>query len=199
MNIECYLCENPNHFSDSIYIRKINNFWICYKCIGSENSIWSEVPEIKNNMICPICYNNNYNIKLPKCEHSICLDCCKCIYFGYLKNSYVKCSSVFSLNEYPDFPLEYINNDYNEYIYFQSVKWIENNYDFNNSSLYNILKHQINRKDKPNFMNNHKILKWEIDYIKCHFEVCNELNLNKIIKNKKKKSILNKKCPLCRK
>jgi hypothetical protein len=199
MNIECYLCENPNHFSDSIYIRKINNLWICYKCVGNKNSIWSYIPTIKDDIICPICFNKKCNIQLPNCNHTICIDCCKYIYFGYLKNSSIKYTSVFNLDEYPDFPFEYLNNNINENIYFQCVNWIENNYDFKNSTLKNILDKQINRCDKPYFMNNNEILKWEIDYIKCHYLVNNKIKTNKKIIKNKQKNILNKCCPFCRK
>ena len=73
----CYFCEDLYLYPDeSFFIENYNGIWVC-----QENSNYCKLFKIKDNIECPICFENKKSVEL-YCKHEICIDCCKKIFIG---------------------------------------------------------------------------------------------------------------------
>jgi len=146
---------------------------ICYECIINHNKPIS----IHDNIDCSVCYENNKGIELSKCNHIICVDCYKNIYFGFINHNVLtkpsKRESIFS-----------INNLLHDCL---------GNYDFS-QPLNNLLDQteiDINIKTK-------EFIDYETSFI-IHCKSQYDLDLQDIeYYNNKFRNITNMRCPLCR-
>ena len=181
--IECSFCGEYEH-DDVSLIKKYDNIFICNNCMllyPNKDII------IKDNNECPICYDLIKTLKLPNCEHYLCVNCFQKLYYGkdLIKTKYnprIKISK-------PKFPCDI--KKIREY-----QDWIEENeeiYYSNNKKLWNKIC-----KKRPQWMNTEEFIEYEKKnkiYIKLEEE--NEEDIKIIMA---RDEIFNKsKCPLCRK
>lgn len=62
---------------------------ICYDCnmlFGSWRG-YKGILDKKENILCPACLKYGYGISRPTCNHFICIDCFKILYFGTKTNT----------------------------------------------------------------------------------------------------------------
>jgi hypothetical protein len=172
--MNCYFCDSF-HDPDSIFISEYNGVQICYECTLYEHKPIS----IYDNINCSVCYDDHKGIELPNCNHIICIDCYKKIYFGFITNDQckkpVKRENTFIINE--------------------TLHERLGNYDFS-QSVDVLLEHIHNTKSKTK-------TKEYIDYETSFIIYCKkqyDLDLQDIQYYKNKASnIFNTSCPLCRK
>lgn len=154
----CYLCD-VSEFMIHNYINKYNENYICYNC---EKIV--PMNFIENKDKCCKCDKVKNLIKLPKCEHNICLDCCKEIYFGITKNERPTHWNEVKLY-LPDWPYESneLEEDdieilkYEEYLDFEmdNFNYETNTYD----ELLEIRDNLISKR--PEWMNTSEFIKYE--------------------------------------
>ena len=117
----CYFCDEPtySHFMD-----KCNDIYVC------EYSCGLHVP-INNagNGECGVCLENKSLIKLPNCIHTICLECCKTIYFGTSYNE--RPNTHWRDDEGPEWPFDFDDDNENDPV---RVKWEE----YQENDIFNI-------------------------------------------------------------
>jgi hypothetical protein len=188
----CYFCESkyPN---PSCFISNHNNLWICSNCHEFTLSVKYNDKEI---IECPVCYEEKYTVQLP-CDHKVCIDCCKTIYFGISTEQKPKYDHEME-NKCPDWPFSEEDGDYeekqNEYYKF------EVRYDFFNSKEKTYEEMIINRNSsinhRPDWMNSDEFVKYENLSFKYHIE-CDKLD-KEWDKYDATKTQGNSKCPLCR-
>lgn len=78
----CYFCDEPYPHPSS-FITNYYEKWVCFRCEDFGLPINYNIQE---NGECPICFEDNILIKLPRCIHKVCFGCCKTIYFGSTTN-----------------------------------------------------------------------------------------------------------------
>ena len=72
-----------------MFIENYNNIFICNSC--SEFGIFMNTQIIiQDNIECVVCMENKKAIELPNCKHSICIDCFKSIYLGYITDDAIQ-------------------------------------------------------------------------------------------------------------
>ena len=167
----CYFCDSF-HDRNSVFIYEFNNISICYECLINHNKPIT----IYNNVDCSICYECHKGIELPNCNHIICIDCYKRIYFGFITNNKIikpiKREDAFTINE--------------------SLHIGIGCYDF--SQPLNILLESIDTKTKTK-----EYVEYETSFI-TYYKKQYDLDLQDIqYYNNKTSNIFNMVCPLCRK
>jgi hypothetical protein len=179
--IECDLCEEYEH-SDDLLIKKYNDICICHNCI----SLYSNKNIImKDNNECPICYDETKVIKLPLCEHYLCINCFKKIHYGK-SLSETKYNLRLKLSK-PKFPYEFKKS--REY-----QNWIDDNEDIyysNNKKSWTKIC-----KKRPEWMNTIEFIEYEKK--EKIYRKLEEEN-NDILHGLGDESYNTSNCPLCRK
>ena len=79
-----------------------------YLCINCD--MLFGILEISNNLECPICMENKRSIKLPNCEHTLCIECFKRCKYG-----------DDDIENEPKFPYPDIEDEYYEHS--ENPKW----------------------------------------------------------------------------
>ena len=79
----CYCCEVV-YPTLSCFTENHRGILICYDSLC--DVVMSKINTLEPNVECPVCFENKPVIELPTCNHKICLDCCKTIYFGTTSN-----------------------------------------------------------------------------------------------------------------
>ena len=77
----CYFCEVP-YIYPSFFIHFENELFVCCESGLSCEFMINKLNTIKESEECPICLETKRTIELPTCDHRVCLECCKTIYFG---------------------------------------------------------------------------------------------------------------------
>ena len=182
----CYFCEYRSH---SVMMNHYDDIWFCDSCdIG--------LP-LKYNTCepgeCPVCYENKKLVGLPTCIHSICLQCCKTIYFGSTQNERPKSIEV-ALALLPDWPYDDDDDEakQDEYNVYEDEKFNieEKTYD----ELITIRNNLIS--ERPEWMNTEEFINYENAKFKYYTEYQKaEEEWEKYNETKTKG---NNKCPLCR-
>jgi hypothetical protein len=109
----CYFCDYPKNVSSDYeknidengnyhlgFIHKYKDLWICYTCINDNLRHVNFL--IQENGECCVCLEEKILLNLPTCTHTVCIQCCKTIYYG---STSIEPPNV-SLNdiEHPDWP-----------------------------------------------------------------------------------------------
>ena len=145
--IECLFCGEYEHDDESL-IKKYDDIFICKNCMllyPNKNII------IVDNNECPIYYDSNKTLKLPNCEHYLCLICFQKLYYGkdLIK---IKYNPRIKLSK-PKFPYEI--KKIREY-----QNWIDENediyYNSNNKKIWNKIC-----KKRPDWMNTSEFVEYE--------------------------------------
>lgn len=183
----CYFCDN-HVFNENGHTLE-PNIWICYMCnffLPLNN---------KENGECCVCFEKTTLHKLP-CHHTLCIKCCKTIYFGTTQD---KMPMYWAEVENPDYPYELNDDDdndperlrFNEYDDFEDAHFdYEKTYD----ELIEIRNSLIMKR--PEWMNTEQFLTYETKKIRYYTE-CIKLEKEwDLYEQSKTKG--NKKCPLCR-
>lgn len=186
----CYFCDE---LTNAYFISKWNDIYVCDSC-----DICVPITGIKSGECC-VCLEDKSLIKLPNCIHTICLECCKTIYFGTSHNERPTIHRRDDDGEGPEWPFEFDDDDtndparikYNEYEDFESMN-------FNICSPYDEL---ITIRDslilsRPEWMNQEMF----INYENARFLYHNECFITDHIWNTYNETKLkgNSMCPLCR-
>jgi len=196
-NLRCYWCNKP---SDESF--KKNDIVFCWqsKLVPFETcgEILKKIDTMVDEFECPVCLETKKALEMPRCNHKVCLDCYKTIYFG--KSEYEK------PNDCPDLPewtyerqldedgdiME--NEKQNEHDEFLEEKI---NYSYEEDErTYDVLIELRNNLiyERPEWMNNMEVINYENEL----FKICSEyiIKKNRYLSNL---TIGNQSCPLCRK
>lgn len=180
--IECSFCEEYEH-NESLLIKKYDDFFVCHNCIWlfpTKNINFKDIYE------CCICYDKTKTIKLPLCEHCLCIDCFKKIYYGK-SLSETKYNPRVKLSK-PKFPYEFKKS--REY-----QNWIDENEDIyygNNKKLWTKIC-----KKRPEWMNLPEFIEYENK--EKIYRKLEEENDNVDYDYNPNDAYGKSKCPLCRK
>lgn len=187
----CSMCEKASfdHNKDD----ENDDFIICESCEGDNfKKIKQEYP-----IECIVCHEEGcFFVKQPRCEHVLCVTCCRNIYLGYLPKYMNEKTSFFTdvfINGKNDFPQEHINR-YEEY-----MEWFEKN-DIGNTGnewYYSLHKTCKVRKERPDWMNHKDIIEYEDRLIKSIILGIMNDNVQEEL-DALKESMQTKRCPLCR-
>ena len=166
---------------------------------------------IKEDSIeCCVCFELNYGVQLPNCNHFICSKCYCKIYYGYIDDTFYKNHlppKYIETIKTPVYP--YLNTTENLEIYNK----LTNDYFFKewfideNEDLYNCVKnnddavYDISDKVKEWFITNENIKKYENDLIQHKInrdKFDKDMETYELLKKEHKQKNIKKKCPLCR-
>jgi hypothetical protein len=195
--VDCYFCDEPNVW---FMISSYNGIMICNGC--EEFGIFmNKKINIVNIIDCPVCYQNKMGIELPNCNHIICIDCCKSIYFGYNSNDSQRPKHYKEQKEPPDFPYtvnDDIENDDGRQKLDEYMEWESENYNYEKSLEELLEKRDKLKLNRADWMNTDTFIAYENQYIQHWIDTIKiEKEFDNYIENKQK-NIKNKCCPLCR-
>jgi hypothetical protein len=193
-NIElqmCYFCQAKKPYP-SCLISYHNDLWICSNC----DEFTLPIKFNNHDNECPVCYEIKKSAQLP-CEHSVCVDCYKTIYFGITSEPKPKYDHEIE-NEGSDWPFSEDDCDYEEKQ--NEFEKIEFKYDLCNceKNTYEemIINRNISINHRPDWMNTEEFINYENVRFKYHIE-CDKLD-KEWEKYDASKTRGNSKCPLCR-
>jgi hypothetical protein len=196
--VDCYFCDKP-YPNVWFMISSYNGIMICNGC--EEFGIFNDKINIVNTINCPVCYQNKIGIELPNCNHKICIDCCKSIYFGYNSNDTQRPKHYKEQKEPPDFPYtvnDDIENDDGRQKLDKYMEWESENYNYENSLEEINEKRDKLKLNRPDWMNTDLFIDYENQYIQHWIDTIKiEKEFDNYIENKQK-NIKNSCCPLCR-
>jgi hypothetical protein len=196
--VDCYFCDEP-YPNEWFMISSYNGIMICNGC--EEFGIFMNKKINMVNIIdCPVCYQIKMGIELPNCNHIICIDCCKSIYFGY-SNDTQRPKHYKEQKEPPEFPYtvnDDIENDDGRQKLDEYMEWESENYNYEKSLEELLEKRDKLKLNRPYWMNTDLFIDYEKQNIQYWIETIKiEKEFDKWIKNKQQ-NIKNSCCPLCR-
>jgi hypothetical protein len=185
--VNCYFCESF-HFLETIFISEYNNVMICYECVINHTK--QKPITIIDNIECSVCYNINKGIELPSCNHIVCIDCYKKIYFGFIViNENEKIIKPNPPEKREFFPKKELNEIFQDYLY---------PYDFSKSLSYLLEQREHLTQNREEWMNVSPFFDYETEFI-IYCKKQYEIDLQDIeYYNQKVNNITNARCPLCR-
>jgi hypothetical protein len=197
--VDCYFCDEP-YPNEWFMISSYNGIMICNGC--EEFGIFmNKKINIVNIIDCPVCYQIKMGIELPNCNHIICIDCCKSIYFGYGSDTQRPKHYKEQLDG-PEFPYNVnddIENDDGRQKLDEYMKWESENYNYENSLEELLEKRDKLKLNRPYWMNTDLFIDYENQNIQYWIDTIKiEKEFDNYIENKQK-NIINMSCPLCRK
>ena len=183
----CYFCEKKKPTLNNFFIQEHNGIWICQE-VGCYECIFNEDVHISENIECPVCYEIKTGIRLPNCNNTICIDCCRNIYCGFTNVTKLIFDEIEPDN--PDWPYILQEDSEGEYDYeydyendekFIEYEELENTYfNYENKRYEEII--QIRNElieTRPNWMNTEEFINWESDGQRDEFiEKINEYRKN---------------------
>jgi len=192
VNKLCYFCDRY-YLYPSYSIANHNDLWVCSHCKFSLPINYNN----KENGECCVCYQEKPLYKLPTCNHKLCLECCKTIYFGSTTNERPIHWNEMT-EEYPRWPYENVDEHEDdkkqeEYYYFEDThfNYEENTYD----ELIEIRNSLFS--DRPDWMNAEEFINYENENFKYQIKLIKvEHDFDEYNENKTRG---NRTCPLCRK
>jgi len=199
--VDCYFCDEP-YPNEWFMISSYNGIMICNGC--EEFGIFNNKINFMNTIECPVCFESKNGIELPNCNHIICIDCCKSIYFGYNTNNNdnQRPKHYKEQIDEPEFPYNVnddIENDEGRQKLDEYMEWESNNFNYENSTEEIVEKRDKSKGNRPDWMNEELFINYENTYIKHWVETYKiEKEYDNYIDNKRK-NITNPCCPLCRK
>jgi hypothetical protein len=192
----CFFCEHG--IPDAWMMNKYDEIWVCIDCDEMYLHLTCNSQEIKE---CPVCYENKKLAGLPTCNHAICVQCCKTIYFGTTTVQRPKSSNEVAEELLPNWPYE-CNNDnnndqerYDEYTIFEETNFIPYNEEKTYDELIIIRNNLIN--ERPEWMNTEEFINYENALFR-YYKECQKADKDWEVYNETKTKG-NSKCPLCRK
>ena len=194
----CYFCEETN-IQSIILGNKLFACTCCTHTIKKLNTIK------ENNDECPICFEIKKTIELSNCNHRLCLECCKTIYFGKSnkKNIPIHPFKIIINTESPKWPYQIFGKEEEEEEYEKFILYFDfkDKYlDFSNKKIKKyeeLLKIRDNLIQKrEEWMNTEIFINYENKVLKKEFEI--KKAEKKWEKYKQTKKIYKQNCPLCR-
>ncbi len=202
----CYFCELPitDYEQKDIFKNNLFNYNDLSICDGGEylnlsnfylrncRKLYRKINTIKENEECKLCYEIKRCMELPNCNHRLCLECIKTLYFG---NSEQKRPIHWGELSWPEWPKEIDEKYSHDYLLYNvKNKFIK----YNNNITLEQLKYErdLDKIHRPSWMNHPKFIEYE------NKQFIYELSTKEIHKkyteyeNTKIKG--NKKCPYCR-
>jgi Zinc finger, C3HC4 type (RING finger) len=98
-DLRCYWCNKPGAGDEKSGGCIRNGIVFCWQsglCPTTCTEILEKIDTMVDDFECPVCLETKKALEMPSCNHKVCLDCYKTIYFG--KSEYEK------PDEYPDLP-----------------------------------------------------------------------------------------------
>ena len=185
----CYFCEVPYEYP-SFFIEYVNEIYVCCETPLSCEFMIDKLNTIQDNIECPVCYKIKKTIELPTCNHRICLECCKTIYFGTSKNHRPKSSNEVAHDLLPNWI--YDDEKFDEYDIFEDRHFNieEKTYD----ELITIRNNLIS--ERPEWMNAEEFINYENALFR-YYKECQKAD-EEWEQYNQTKTKGNSKCPLCR-
>ena len=181
---------------------------ICYFCDELTNTCFMDgcvcetcgmqVPiDNAGNGECCVCLENKSLIKLPNCIHTVCIQCCKTIYFGTSHNE--RPSTHWRDDDGPEWPFEFDDDNdhdhvrvkYEEYEVFDGMYF---DFGLSYAELITIRDNLI--PERPEWMNQEVFINYENDRFLYHTKCVASDKLWETYNESKLKG--NSMCPLCR-
>jgi hypothetical protein len=139
---------------------------------------------------CPVCLDEINLVKLPTCEHKLCIKCCKTIYFG--STTVDRPLHHWLELEIPEWPESLSDVKNEEYLIFDNEHYDCNQYTY--ESLITIRDNLISQR--PAWMNTEEFINYENACFRCSTECIKLVKLWEDYEKSKTKG--NSCCPLCR-
>ena len=203
-DLRCYWCDRPGAGNESSGGCVKNGIAFCWQSnlcpFETCGEILTKIDTMVDDFECPVCLEIKKALEMPRCNHKVCLDCYKIIYFG--KSQYeqpciyrdcnlpewtyeVQMDEEGEIienekeNEHHDFLAEKINYSYEE-----DVRKYDELIELRNNLLH----------ERPEWMNDMEVINYENKL----FRICSEYRIkeDRYLSNL---TIGNQSCPLCRK
>ena len=191
-NYLCYFCDETFPYP-SCFIENYNNYWVCDTCT---NTIPVNIIQEKED--CCVCFEVKDLIKLPTCNHTVCFECCKTIYFGSTKNERPKHWRDI-MDECPDFPNlnDDDENDPNRIKMEEYFDYNDKHFDIETNTYDELIEIRNSLiSERPEWMNTPEIINYENKTFRYHTEFVKlDREWEKYNETKTKG---NSTCPLCR-
>ena len=195
----CYFCED----TDISCIIFGNKLFACFSCTFTIQKL-NTIKE--NDEECPICLEIKRTIELSNCNHRLCLECCKTIYFGKSnkKNIPINPLKIKVNTDSPKWPYQIFGKEeeeeeeYEKFILYFDFK--DKYLDFSNKKIKKY-EELLNFRDnlipkREDWMNTEIFINYENKVLKKEFEI--KKAEKKWEKYKQTKKIYKQNCPLCR-
>ncbi len=196
-NNMCYFCDESCP-RPSCFISKYHDLWICYCC---DDILLQINYDHQENGECGVCFEETMLVKLPTCNHALCLKCCKKIYFGSATiERPIHWREM--IIESPDWPYELNDDDDNDP---ERAKCDE--YDIFDMKHFNDEKNSYDEliiiRDslisiRPEWMNTEDFINYENEQFRYHTEFTKIENSWQKYNENKQKEKGNGTCPFCR-
>jgi hypothetical protein len=199
--IRCYWCNRPGAGDERYGGCVKNGIVFCWQSNLCPFETCGEILKKIDTMVydfeCPVCLENKKALEMPQCNHKVCLDCYKTIYFG--KSEYEKpdCPNLpeWTYERQLDEDGDIMENEKeDEYDKFLEEK-INYSYEEDKRTYEELIELRNNLlHDRPEWMNTMEVINYENEL----FRICSEHRIkeDKYLSNL---TIGNQSCPLCRK
>lgn len=202
----CHFCELPiGDYEDSESLRdnsfRYKNIWVCDGGISLHLSkhylrmcgvIREKINTIMENELCVLCNDTTLGMELPHCNHRLCLNCIKTIYFG---SSTQKRPQHWGELSWPQWPKEVDEKHLDNYLWYSiRDRFIKYNKDITLEELKQ--KRDLSKTYRPSWMNQPKFLEYEDSQFDYYLNTRTIMQKYTEYENTKVKG--NKKCPYCR-
>jgi hypothetical protein len=203
--LRCFWCNEPGAGDVSTGGCIQNGIAFCWQSSIIPFTVCEEILNKLDTMVddyeCPICMESKKSLEMPRCNHKVCIECYKTIYFGS-STSEEPCFYRDFMDKKPEWTYEQQFDENGDYIYsekesehdeFLSKKM---NYEFEDDERkYNEL---IELRDnliveRPEWMNNSEVINYENNL----FKITSEWRIKEDIYSSKL-TIGNQSCPMCR-
>lgn len=200
----CYFCEIP-HVYPSFFMHFESELFICCESPLSCEFMIEKLNTIIENEECPICLETKRTIELPICNHRVCLECCKTIYFGKSDTNIIPTHPAeinFNIT-IPQFPYQILdeegkeNDDEEKLTKYYEFKNKYFNFDFDNKKIETLLKVRDNSiLEREEWMNTEIFINYENKLFESDIE--SEKAEKEWEKYNENKIRCNGICPFCR-
>lgn len=203
--LRCFWCNSPGAGVEKSGGCVKNGITFCWQSGIVPFEVCGEILKKMDTMVddyeCPVCMENKKALEMPSCNHKVCIECYKTIYFG-VSEFEKPCMDRDLLDKMP------------EWIYeeqFDEVgNWIETEKEYEHKNFLNEKMNYENEEDertydklieimnnlmgeRPEWMNNSEVINYENDI----FRICSEWRIKEDIYLSSLK-IGKQNCPLCR-
>jgi hypothetical protein len=200
-DLRCYWCNRSGAGNESYGGCIKNDIVFCWQStlcpFETCGEILKKIDTIVDDFECPVCLENKKALEMPQCNHKVCLDCYKAIYFGKSEYEKTDCPNLpeWTYELQMDEEGEIIDNEKeNEHYKFLREK-INYSYEEEERTYEELIELRNNLlHERPEWMNNIEVINYENEL----FRIFSEYRIKEDIYYLNL-TIGNQSCPLCRK
>ena len=208
--VSCFVCERQSIRYFKSPIENYENLSICDTGLSCWAMLFPGCLQVSNiiiqqNQECPVCYEEKTSIRLPNCEHTLCMDCFRKVYFGY--STMEKPLSRFDFPKEEDdavFPYDDANKkeeweDYSDKLYDGFCIEVDDSNRDRILSLDELLEmRDASKEERKEWMNTPIFMDYEIKYLQYWRNACKRDDASEDFHDDCDKNLRTQCCPLCR-